>query len=160
MGALAAIFVQPVLALVWTALPALLNGEMVRGSDLVTLTGLVTLVAAVAVLAMGVPAFHLLLRVRPFSSRRVGALGFALGALPVALLAWPAQVDSGYSASRSWHGLDVTTVVNGVTTMHGWLIYLEGVLVFGVHGWIGALAFGWAWSKCRTTAQAPVVSAR
>jgi hypothetical protein len=160
LGAFAAILVQPLFALAWSFLPAVLHGEAVRSSDLLSMVGWVTLVAAFAVLILGVPAFLVLLRVRAFSIRWVGVLGSTLGALPVALLGWPTGGDSGSSASVSWHGRLVPTMVDGVTTLEGWLMHLEGVLLFGTHGLLGALAFGWAWRKCQPSAEAPAAPAR
>lgn len=65
--------------------------------------------------------------------------GLCLGMLPPAL-SWPRRLE-GYSAGQNWHGKYVDTYVDGVPTSYAWLTYAEGVLYFGLHGLVGALAF-------------------
>lgn len=104
----------------------------------IVVTAVAAVAAAVTVL-LGVPAFWVLRRFGREGWRSLGAVGAALGVLPVAFF-WPRHF-AGYSSGQNWHGHDVDLYVDGTPTVYAWLIYAEKVLTFGLHGLIGALVF-------------------
>lgn len=140
-AALAAVLVQPLVLLVrmtpdYIASPGPLHGI---GSMVIA----VVIVAAAAVLLLGIPAFLLLQRLRRVNWISLASAGGLLGGLPAAFY-WPRHLE-GLSAGEPWHGTYVKTHVNGTPTIYAWLTYGENVLMFALHGLVGALAFYAVW---------------
>lgn len=101
-----------------------------------------TVVSTGYVAFLGVPAFLLLKwksAIRWWSSVVVG---FLLGGIPVAVLAWPLRY-SGLKTSASVDG--VQTMIAGVPTGAGWLQYAGAVGFVGLCGAIGGLSFWVVW---------------
>jgi hypothetical protein len=96
------------------------------------------------VLLLGVPAF-LLLRwkhaIRWWSSAGAGLL---LGALPLAIWAWPLRYSQ--PNSTAFYG-GVQIVRNGVPTLAGWFQYASGVGFLGLLGAIGGISFWLVWYR-------------
>lgn len=145
LAALAAVVIQPLFFLLLLAPDYLSSSQPLYGIQLALLG--VVVVAAAAVLVLGVPVFLLLRRYRRDSWVSLATAGFVLGALP-AIFSWPSHLE-GFSAGQNWHGKYVETYVNGVPTVYAWLTYGEGVLNFAAHGLIGALAYYsvWRWRE-------------
>ncbi len=106
----------------------------------------VVVVAAAAILVLGLPAFLLLQRLRRDSWLSLAITGFLLGALPIAATSWPRHLE-GYSSGQNWHGKYVDLYLNGVPTSYAWATYGESVAFFGLHGLVGALVFYAVWRK-------------
>lgn len=102
------------------------------------------LVATAYVLLLGAPTFLLLRKLNAVRSWSTVGAGFILGAIPVAIWAWPLRYSSARISSSS-NG--ISTLIDGVPTMEGWLQYLYGVSFFGACGAVGALAFWLVWRK-------------
>lgn len=113
----------------------------------------VVVVAAAAVLLLGIPTFLLLRKFAYLNWTSLSIAGLLLGMLPAAL-SWPRTLE-GYSSGQNWHGSYVDTYVNGVPTSYAWLTYAEGVLLFGVHGLIGAIVFYAVWRRGVHAAEVP-----
>lgn len=96
------------------------------------------LVSAAYVVVLGIPAYLLLRWRNAVHWWSAIASGFVLGAIPVALIAWPLQ-HAGHNTSASVNG--VPTLIDGVPTTAGWMQYLYGVSQFGALGALGAFAF-------------------
>ena len=147
-AALAAIVVQPFVFSTWFFAPLLLGGAVVSAFDLLQPSTFVLVFAAGFVIVLGVPIFLLL---RHLGHARVGPVslsGLLVGAIPIAIYSWPLRFTcAGCFHSGTWHGSHVDFEVNGVPTLYGWLRYLEGVLVWGVHGLIGAFIFFLVWRR-------------
>jgi hypothetical protein len=90
------------------------------------------------VAALGVPAF-LVLRARGALSWWTALTsGFVLAAIPIGVFSWPLRYASPGSSSSA-NGVDL--MVDGVPTAAGWLQYGQGVVFFGVCGFVAAAAF-------------------
>lgn len=111
----------------------------------------VMMVAAVAILLLGIPTFLLLRKFGLVNWTSLGIAGLCLGMLPAAL-SWPRRL-AGYSAGQNWHGHYVDTYIQGVPTVYAWLTYAEGVLFFGLHGLSGALVFYAVWRRLEPAAK-------
>jgi len=87
---------------------------------------------------LGIPAYALLRWRNAVRWWSTVATGFALGALPAAILFWPLRY-SELKASSSSDG--VQTMVDGTPTLAGWMQYVGGLSFFGACGAVGALSF-------------------
>ena len=65
-------------------------------------------------------------------------LGFAVGAVPAAILSWPMQHPELHT-SVSVDG--VPAIINGVITAAGWVSYVQPLIYFGSFGALGGFAF-------------------
>ena len=148
-ASLAAIAIQPLIAILWILGPSYLAGLSVSAHSLGEVSGWVVLFAAAFVLILGLPAFLVLRRFDRVTARNLGAAGFLIASIPFAALGWPGYPHPGYSAGGNWHGRPVEFVVDGVTTVYGWLHYVEGVFIYGVHGLTGALVFLFVWRRLK-----------
>ncbi len=146
-ASLAAIAIQPLVLAVWLGVPIYLAGESVPAREVIGMAGLVTMVATGFVLAIGIPTFLILRHRNRATAVALGTAGFLVAALPFAALGWPGNSFPGSSSGGSWHGGHVEIVVNGVVTGYGWLNYVEGTLIYGIHGLVGALTFLFVWRR-------------
>jgi len=106
----------------------------------------VIVVATATALLLGIPAFLILKRFSHLNWASVSVSGALIGGLPIAFL-WPRERE-GYSAGHNWHGTYVDTYINGTPTNYAWLNYGESVLIFALHGLLGALVFYAVWRRC------------
>ena len=134
---IAAVAVQPVVFFLRVAPDYIASSTPMYGLGLFLVS--VVVVAAVATLFPGIPTFLMLRKFAYLNWTSLSIAGLLLGMLPAAL-SWPRTLE-GYSSGQNWHGTYVDTYVNGVPTTYAWLTYAEGVLLFGVHGLVGALVF-------------------
>jgi hypothetical protein len=95
-------------------------------------------VTAAHVIFLGLPAYFLLRWRNAASLWSTLLCGFFLGALPVAIFSWPLRYP-GLNSSVTING--VQTMINGVTTLDGWLQYLGGAAFFGAFGLASATVF-------------------
>lgn len=98
---------------------------------------LCTLISAAHVIVLGLPAYAILRWRNVVRWWSTIASGFALGAIPHAVASWP--TGNPPDASASFDG--VSTLVNGVPTLAGWLQYFQSVAFFGACGATAATAF-------------------
>jgi hypothetical protein len=153
-AAVAAVLIQPVVFFGWFGIPALLTGDLVGRVSL--FMALVSIAVAIPfVLLIGVPSFLLLRRFNRLTPGKLILAGFAGAAIPAAAITWPLGRYPGYSSGGSWHGFPVEYFVNGVPTVYGWLSYVEGVLMYGVHGLVGAFVFFLVWRAVSRSGHAP-----
>ena len=113
-------------------------------------------VSAAHVLALGLPAFLVVVRAKMFAWWSAVGLGFILGALPLALLSWPLRYSEGASARHWENGQMIETIVNGVVTRAGWWSYVSGVVSMGCLGAVGGLSF---WLVLRALKPDPSIEA-
>lgn len=148
-AAVAAVLVQPLVLVVWIFLPALAEGSHFSFTDIadvMALSGYVWLFATGFVLVLGIPLFLILRRLDCATWPLVSAAGFTAGAIPAAIYSWPLWSSSkGFSSGGNWHGKFVEFIKDGEHTIYGWFNYVESVLMFGVHGLVGAMVFFWVW---------------
>jgi hypothetical protein len=64
--------------------------------------------------------------------------GFAIGAVPIGVLSWPTLHPEPHTLA-SVDG--VPTIINGVITAAGWVIYVTPLIYFGSFGALGGFAF-------------------
>lgn len=101
-------------------------------------------ISAAHVVVLGVPTYLLLRKLSVIRWWTIVGSGFVLGAVSVAVFSWPLRYQE-FGASASVDG--VTTMINGIPTMAGWLQYAYSVSFFGVCGAIGAFGFWVVWRK-------------
>ena len=141
----AAIAIQPFVLFAWFLLPMLIAGGHVSANDLFGIPLFAALVATPFVVVAGIPAFLLLRRFKCLSWWSLGTIGLVVAALPVAVYGWSEY--AGFSSAGNWYGAPVDFVINGQKTFYGWLNYVQSVVFFGLHGFVGALAFFFAWRR-------------
>ncbi len=155
LASLAAILVQPFVYVLWgdVALPA--QGGPAAMPALMTVLEWGVMVAGAFVVVVRVPLFLLLGWLGRRDRATVLACGALIATVPAAVRGWPltAVCDSCSSAGR-WHGHFVQFQTNGVLTPYAWLRYLEGMALFGVHGFVGALVFYVVWRRSTAAAGA------
>lgn len=150
-ASIAAVAIQPIVFAGYTLPGFFASPQSFYGIRFLLLSVLV--VAAAAVLLLGIPAFFLLRKFKKDSWGSLAATGAILGALPVSL-SWPRRLE-GLSAGRNWHSNYVDTYINGDPTKFAWLTYGENVLYYGLHGLVGALVFYAVWRRTERPNQAP-----
>ena len=103
------------------------------------------LFAAPFVLLVGVPLSLILWRIGRFRWWPLAASGALAGAL---FVGWDIPGgDPGYSSGGNWYGQPVQFVVAGVPTLYGWLSYMQSILAFALHGFVGATTFYVVWAS-------------
>lgn len=144
-SSIVALLAQPIVLVVWLALPIVLAGGDMSWSDLGPIFFYSILFAVPFVLLLGVPLSFVLWRLGRFHWRLLASAGTVAGAL---FAGWDLPGgDSGYSSGGNWYGRNVDFVVAGVPTLYGWLSYFQSVLVFALHGLAGATAYYWVWTS-------------
>ena len=127
-----------------TALVAALTSVLLGlGAGVAARVGASVLLLALAhMIVLGLPLATMWLRARRLAWYAAVSGGFAIGVLPAALWSWPLwHARPGMSAS-DWNGHTlVPTMVNGVLTLSGWLLYGRLVLIAGAFGAIAGLVF-------------------
>lgn len=146
LATLAAILIQPLVFAAWIAAPLLKADASIPADQLLQMLFAVVLFAGAFVLFLGLPIFLALRRAGKTSHRHFALAGFLAGAVPMAVVGMLLGCDA-CSSSGNWHGHAVQFQVDGHKTLHGWLSLLEGVVQFGIHGLMGALAFGAVWRR-------------
>ena len=139
LATIAAITVQPVVFFFLILSPVLFAGGHMSPQDLFGLPLFAALFAAPFVVVLGIPAHLTLRHFNRLSWWSLGAFGFLVAALPVAIYGYSDY--SGYSSGGNWYGTSVDFVINGQKTFYGWLSYVQDVVFLGLHGFAGALAF-------------------
>jgi len=65
--------------------------------------------------------------------------GFVIGSVPVAILTWPLQIPPRRGSSSGVQG--IPTMIDGVPTLFGWILYAIPPLMCGALGVIGGCIF-------------------
>ena len=123
--------------------------NIVVASEVLELTRLTFVVALAHALVLGLPLFLILRSMR----KKVGAVpcalgGFLVGAVPVGLFVLSSAIEmSGHQSE--WIG-GKATVINGATTLAGWIEYAQSVGFWGLLGIAGGLSF---WGAMRVSGQ-------
>ena len=152
LATVSAIAIQPFVLFAWFLLPALITDGHVSSSDLLGIPLFAALISVPFVIVVGIPALLFLRHFKWLSWWSLGMVGLAVAALPVAVYGWPEY--AGSSIGGNWYGTPVEFVVNGKKTFYGWLNYAQSVVFFGLHGFVGALAFFFVWRRASSRHQA------
>ena len=147
LATVAAILVQPIVFFLLFLTPALIDGAHITQSDLFGLPLLAALFSVPFVVVLGIPAFILLRHINCVSPAPLSAVGFVAAAVPFGIFGW--SECQGCSSGGNWYGTPVDFVLNGHRTYYGWLEYFQGIVFYGIHGLVGALAFLVAWRRIR-----------
>lgn len=117
-------------------------------SDVLLFIALVAFIVSLShVVLLGFPGLLLLSKMRQLRGWSICLLGFLAGCLPVGLWAWPLKSSLRGASDSHWDGEKmVSSMVNGIPTLVGWLNYVEGVMLMGVLGAISGLAFWIVWN--------------
>jgi hypothetical protein len=144
-SSLAAAAVQPVFLFCWLMLPILLLGQKIPWDQFLTLVFFSAIFALPFILLLGVPLTILLHRFGQLRWRWLAVAGALTGAI-FGGLSGPGG-GPGYSSGGNWYGNLVSFVVNGEPTIYGWLRYFRSILVFALHGVLGASVFFLVWVR-------------
>jgi len=88
-------------------------------------------------LGFGLPIYMMLRRFQPVTRKQIFSVGFSLTALPIAIFLFLFPLVAGTNLSID----GVSLIIDGIQTRHGWLVFVQEVLFFGLCGLSGALAF-------------------
>ena len=146
-GVAYALFVQYPIALAFLIIPvAYGSGSISRGIELIAFFW-VTVVALPIIIALGLPAFHWM-RGRKINSNRNMLIGGGLIAIVLAAaLTWPTYPGEGWSSGQNYYGTYREMIINGVPTIWGWIRFAEDLVMFAIHGALGAACFRIGWLK-------------
>ena len=139
-ASLLAIAVQPLLFVFYMAIVPMIAGQEVPLADIASISVIVTVVAIPFVLLVGIPSALLLRRFGRLRYLPLVAIGFVFAALPIGYWRLPVG-DAGYSLGGNFYGHVEPFIVNGEPTIWGLLDYAQSVLMFGLHGFVGASVF-------------------
>ena len=95
-------------------------------------------------LILGFPIYLFLKKYFSFNYVFAGISGFIVGALPLAIFTWPLRLSATKSSS-SLNG--VQHMIEGIPTLAGWLSYIQGFMVFGCLGILGAITYNYLLNK-------------
>jgi len=113
-----------------------------------TVAPIVLMYAGLHAIALGLPIAVLLHRLRRIHWWTGLLGGFLCGALPTALWSWPLRFPELQGNSSQWDGERIVeTMVDGVPTTYGWLVYIQEFSFYGAFGAVGGLAFWLVWSR-------------
>lgn len=79
----------------------------------------------------------MLRRFQLVTRKQIFSVGFSLTALPIAIFLFLLPLVAGTNLSID----GVSLIIDGIQTRHGWLVFVQEVLFFGLCGLSGALAF-------------------
>jgi hypothetical protein len=84
------------------------------------------------------------------ASIRIALAGFLIGTPLPLVVGWPRDHPGSGSWSRGYfYGQNRNFVIDGVPTAYGWLAYAQSVVIEGLDGAAGALAFHFTWKWLR-----------
>lgn len=145
LATVAAIAAQPFVFILLVVLPLL----VIRGDFPMTeLFGILlysAVISAPFVVVIGIPSLFLLRGFNLLSWQSLGAFGFIVAAMPIAIYGWSEY--PGYSSAGDWYGTSVTFVIAGRKTYYGWINYAWDIMLFALHGLVGGLVFYFVWSR-------------
>ena len=144
LASIAALVVQPLVFLMWMGLPYAFTSEDFPWNEFPSMARAVTIFALPFLLIHGIPVFLVLRRKDRLSVPWVSLSGFLIGILLPLFIGWP-RYSPGFSSGGYFYGPNRDFVVDGVTTIYGWLAYVQSVVIYGLHGIAGALAFYFTW---------------
>jgi hypothetical protein len=146
-SSISALSVQPFVFAAWFLLPVLASGESLSSREIAQTLAYVIIFAAAHLTLLGIPTFFVLRRVGLIQLLPVAVAGSLIGASVLAILGFPGWSSGAHSSGGNWHGTYREFIVEGQTTVFGWLQYMESLVLFGVHGAAGSLAFLWSWRR-------------
>ena len=145
LATIAAIAIQPFVFILLFLLPMLVLGADFPPAEFIGTPLFSALFAAPFVVVIGIPSLLLLRHFNRLSWLSLSSVGFIAAATPIAIYGWSEY--PGSSSAGNWYGTPIDFVIDGQKTFFGWLSYAQGVLLFGLHGLAGALAFYFAWRR-------------
>jgi hypothetical protein len=146
LASIAALAVQPVVFLIWMGLPYAFTSDDFPWNQLPNMAVWVTAFALPHLLLLGIPVFFAMRRKGWLSAFRIAIAGFLIGMPFPLIIGWPRdRPGSGSWSSGYFYGPNRDFVIDGVTTIYGWLSYVQSVVIYGLHGVAGALAFYFIW---------------
>ena len=144
LASIAALAIQPIVFLIWMGLPYAFASDDFPWNEFPDMARAVTIFALPFLLILGIPVFLVLQRKKWLSALRIGFAGFLIGIPFPLIVGWP-RYSPGFSSGGYFYGPNRDFMINGVTTIYGWLSYVQSVVIFGLQGMAGALAFYFTW---------------
>lgn len=106
------------------------------------------IVSLVHVILLGIPGLLLLSKMGQFTGWSISLLGFLAGCLPMGLWSWPLKSSLHGASDAHWDGERiVSSMVDGIPTLVGWISYVEGTMWMGAMGAVSGLVFWVVWNK-------------
>lgn len=104
-------------------------------------------IALLHVLILGLPIYFILKQKYELTFLRSTLAGLLIGLLPATIII----ITLSLVAGPDWAMADgIDTVVNGKTTLYGWLTRFEAALMFGVSGALGGAAFFYVMKRAKS----------
>ena len=146
---MAVILAEILLAFTLSLFPVLLVGASVNKiiNFLPFYLSWVAGVAAIIVVFIGAPIFFFLVKRKIASTRNIAVIGFFVPIIILVLFSLIFSLGDGFSSGANYYGTYRDMVIDGERTFWGWLSFGEGLLKFGVHGFVGAVVFKKMWFK-------------
>jgi hypothetical protein len=86
---------------------------------------------------------------------KITMVGFGIPSVLALVWLWPLSPGSGFSSGMSYHGTYRRMIDDGVPTFWGWVGFVEALVIFGLHGAVGAIIFFLVWRKVERGSYAP-----
>jgi len=99
------------------------------------------MVATFIILAIGLPIYFLLKLYVLNTSLNVALVCFLIPVIILSIITFSSSLHEGYSAGANYYGTYRSTVIDGNRTFWGWVKFFEGMLTYGIHGFLGAIIF-------------------
>ena len=116
--------------------------------ELLVIGTIAWLVSAMHVVAFGLPSVYLLHKLNRLRGWTVCLAGFVGGMIPLGVWSWPLRWNRAGSTASHWDGREmVTTMVDGIPTLAGWLSYLKGLAMTGALGVVAGMTFWLVWRR-------------
>jgi hypothetical protein len=147
LATLAALAIQPLVLLFMLVWTASLNTTWVEPGQMVQTVLVALLVATGFIVVFFWPTFFVLRRLGWFNRASAALAGFVISGAPALLACFIGRSFSGVSYQSTWHGQTIQMVANNQVTTAGFLLYAELVVLTGLHGLAGALAFHYVWRR-------------
>ena len=142
---LACSFVPAFISLIFILLMGVFSHQLANNlGNFISMFLLAFIISAIHALVLGFPLYLLVKKYFNFTYFFAGIIGFIVGALPLAVFTWPLRY-AGTRSSSSFNG--VQHMIEGVPTMAGWLSYIQGFMVFGCLGILGAITYNYLLKK-------------
>ena len=145
LATVAAITIQPFVFILFVLSPILVIGGEIQFMEFFGISFYSALISVPFIVTIGIPSLFVLRRFNLLTWQSLGAVGFIVAAIPIAIYGWSEY--PGYSSAGGWYGSSVTFVIEGRKTFYGWVQYARDILLFAIHGLVGGLVFYFVWCR-------------
>lgn len=101
----------------------------------------VLLVSIIVISLVGLPIYFALKRFMLNTTPNIVAVGFVIPVLILCFLNFGITDYEGFSAGENYYGTYRSTFESGSRTTWGWVKLIEEMVIYGIHGIVGATIF-------------------